>query len=271
MAYKAINCPSCGAAITSIPDRGSFFCQYCGAKIEKDKQFIEFSGNVTVAGMASVASLLERGNMFLEDGEFRSAKNYFERVLDADPKCSKAYLGKMLADNSSRNTDSFCITYYHKIENNENYKKALRFANDEEYDKLMALKQKNLECHNIRLQRKQKDLRDAEAILASFNQYYPQHKYTEKMHKAERNALIAVTVIYSIFFGACLLSAIAVPELLLFAALVGILIWPLTKWNKRIKSKKALGDQLEKDKERLNEDVKTAKADLDRLIRNWNY
>ena len=36
--------------------------------------------------------------MFLEDGEWNSANEYCEKVLDIEPKCAKAYLGKMMAD-----------------------------------------------------------------------------------------------------------------------------------------------------------------------------
>ncbi len=46
---------------------------------------------------ASIAPLLKRAFMYLEDGDWKSADEYCERVLDMDPENGQAYLGKMLA------------------------------------------------------------------------------------------------------------------------------------------------------------------------------
>lgn len=271
MAYKAINCPNCGAAITSIPDRGSFFCQYCGAKIEKDKTFIEVSGNVTVAGMASVASLLERGFMFLEDSNFKSADEYFDRVLDADPHCSRAYLGKMLATQNSRNTESFCISYFHQVERNEYYQKALKFANDEEYDELMVIKHKNLEYHNKRLKARQDELQKAQATLASFNQYYAKHNYSQNKYSME---IVLFSLVATIVIAIAIIPIVGIfmegPFFIVICAPFAAMGFGLYYWYKKIKKKKALGEQLEKDKIKLNDDVKSAQFGIDMLMKSWN-
>ena len=47
---------------------------------------------------ATVDSLLKRVFIFLEDGDFDSADEYCEKVLDLDPKNALAYLGKLMAD-----------------------------------------------------------------------------------------------------------------------------------------------------------------------------
>lgn len=47
------------------------------------------SGNVT--------ALLKRGNMALEDGEWETADEFFEEVLNQDAECAEAYVGKTLA------------------------------------------------------------------------------------------------------------------------------------------------------------------------------
>ena len=41
----------------------------------------------------TVNSLIERGFIFLNDKNWQKANEYFERVLDADPHNSNAYLG----------------------------------------------------------------------------------------------------------------------------------------------------------------------------------
>lgn len=49
------------------------------------------------AAKPSVESLLKRGQMFLEDGNWQSAGAYFERVLDINPEYAPAYVGKLCA------------------------------------------------------------------------------------------------------------------------------------------------------------------------------
>ena len=36
--------------------------------------------------------------MFLEDGNFKEADEYCEKVLDQDPENAQAYLGKLMAE-----------------------------------------------------------------------------------------------------------------------------------------------------------------------------
>lgn len=49
------------------------------------------------AANPNVDSLLKRGRMALEDGEWDNANGYFDRVLDADAENGEAFWGKMLA------------------------------------------------------------------------------------------------------------------------------------------------------------------------------
>ncbi len=68
--------------------------------------------------------------MFLEDRKWQEADNYCEKVLDRDPKNAKAYLGKLMAD--------LYISCKEKLkeqkdcfDENENFKKAIRFSDEE--------------------------------------------------------------------------------------------------------------------------------------------
>ena len=45
------------------------------------------------SGGPSTASLLERGMLCLEDGDWSKAQELFDQVLNIDPKCAEAYLG----------------------------------------------------------------------------------------------------------------------------------------------------------------------------------
>ena len=53
---------------------------------------------VVSATATNTAPLLKRAFMFLEDSDWNSANEYCEKVLDIDPECAEAYLGKLMAE-----------------------------------------------------------------------------------------------------------------------------------------------------------------------------
>lgn len=78
-----------------------------------------------------VEPLLKRVFMFLEDGNIASANEYCERVLDIDPECARAYLAKLMARFGIRKIDGLSnLNDYNAFVNDEDYKKAVRFADD---------------------------------------------------------------------------------------------------------------------------------------------
>ena len=75
-------------------------------------------------------ALLRRVALFLEDGDWKSADEYCERVLDIAPENARAYVGKLMA--------ALHVTRQEKLKDqaqpfdrNPNYAKALRFADEE--------------------------------------------------------------------------------------------------------------------------------------------
>ena len=84
---------------------------------------------VTESAGGNVTPLLERAFMFLEDGDFASADEYCEKVLDIDPKCAMAYLGKLMAELKVRKRDDLknCAEPFDK---NSNYQKTIRFGDE---------------------------------------------------------------------------------------------------------------------------------------------
>jgi len=58
------------------------------------------------SGDNKIASLLDRGNMALEDGDWAKADSFFEDVLNNDSKNAQAYLGKTLAMEKCRTLDA---------------------------------------------------------------------------------------------------------------------------------------------------------------------
>lgn len=76
---------------------------------------------------APASPLIKRVYLFLEDGDFKQADEYCERILDSDPECAEAYLCKLMAElrvckkEDLKNCDL-------PFDDSNNYKKALRFA-----------------------------------------------------------------------------------------------------------------------------------------------
>lgn len=89
--------------------------------------------------------LLKRAFIFLEDGDFKSADEYCEKVLDINPECAEAYLGKLMAElnvnkrGKLRDCELPFDTY-------DNYKKIMRFGDEN----LKAQLQKDIEFINER-------------------------------------------------------------------------------------------------------------------------
>ena len=89
------------------------------------------SGGPSIASAVSVnaSAILRRAFMFLEDGDFKSADEYCEKVLDLDPETAEAYLGKLMAELKIKTKEQlmFCKEPF---DDNINYKKAIRFGSD---------------------------------------------------------------------------------------------------------------------------------------------
>ena len=82
-----------------------------------------------------VAPLLERAFMFLEDGNWESANEYCEKVLDQNPKNAEAYLGKLMAELHIRTPEGLKDTPQ-PFDDRDSYKKALRFGDGTLKEKL---------------------------------------------------------------------------------------------------------------------------------------
>ena len=66
------------------------------AKADEPKQTVVKETVVATSAMPNIEPLLKRAFMFLEDGDWESADEYCERVLDQDPENAMAYLGKLM-------------------------------------------------------------------------------------------------------------------------------------------------------------------------------
>lgn len=124
-------CKSCNANLNIEPGDSLITCEFCGAT-----QVVEN----TYPG----ENYVKRGYMFLEEGEFEQAKEYFDKALNESAEAYDAYLGKSLAGNGIKtkqdffdlnkieDLDSFIGNLKYSLE----YKNAIRFAPSEEKEKL---------------------------------------------------------------------------------------------------------------------------------------
>ena len=74
-------------------------------------------------------ALLKRAFLFLEDGDWDAADEYCETVLDMDPECAEAYLGKLMAEyHAFKPVD--LQDCEQPFDNQNNYQKAIRFGDE---------------------------------------------------------------------------------------------------------------------------------------------
>ena len=84
---------------------------------------------VVSSGNTNLSALLDRAFMFLEDGDWQSAGEYSEKVLDSDPRNATAYLGKLMAELHVRKRDD--LSKAEPFDANVNYQKILRFGDNQ--------------------------------------------------------------------------------------------------------------------------------------------
>lgn len=77
-----------------------------------------------------VASLHKRAVLFLEDGDWESANEYFNRILDIDPEYAPAYIGKVQTNLQIRKEEGLARCAQ-PLMGNSDYQKALRFADEQ--------------------------------------------------------------------------------------------------------------------------------------------
>ena len=98
--------------------------------IKKDEPKTTVVKETVVTGASTnTAPLLKRAFMFLEDEEWNNADEYCEKVLDIDPENAQAYLGKLMAE-LKVNVKENLMKEVETFEGSNNYKKAMRFADE---------------------------------------------------------------------------------------------------------------------------------------------
>ena len=118
-------------------------CPYCGSRSivnvsaeewsKAQEQLTSEMGNVRRVEINSNATpemLLKRAALFLEDEEWNNADAYAEAALDVEPENANAYVVKLMAELNVKELPGL-PDCKEPFDNNNNYKKAIRFGDDE--------------------------------------------------------------------------------------------------------------------------------------------
>lgn len=146
----------------------------------------------------NTAPLLKRAFMFLEDKNWQEADEYCEKVLDMDPECAEAYLGKLLAELKLQRKEDL-EKQAKPFNNSNNYQKAVRFG-DETLTSLL----KSYEVNVGKRLEKIKAQQEAERLLAK-------QRAERAAKKIKRLAIISIPVICAIAALSVLFTTVIIP------------------------------------------------------------
>ena len=120
--------------------------------VKDEPQATVVKETVVTNASAGIAPLIKRVFMFLEDSKWSEANEYCEKVLDIDPECVDAYLGKLMAELHVKKREEL-KNLDEPFDKNYNYQKAICFADDKPREELdgyiTSIKD---ECERKRLQ-----------------------------------------------------------------------------------------------------------------------
>lgn len=161
---------------------------------------------VVNAGSGNTAPLLKRVFMFLEDGNWQEADEYCEKVLDIEPECAEAYLGKLMAERKINRRESL-VSCNEPFDTDNNYQKAIRFGDEKlkaelsGYINQIKVRNENARMANIynkaqatlRNARCEQDYRNAARVFKSISDFMDAAKLAEhckaKAEEARKDAI----------------------------------------------------------------------------------
>lgn len=135
-----IKCKMCGGNL--IPSENGFgVCDSCGlqqslteqtgsAGLNSFDKYISFkSSSAEKEAEENIEPLIKRVFLFLEDGNWKSADEYCEKVLDIDPEYGPVYLGKLMIEYRVTKPE-YLANLSANFERSGNYQKAFRYGDE---------------------------------------------------------------------------------------------------------------------------------------------
>ena len=129
------------------------------------------------------APLLRRAFMFLEDGDWKSADEYCEKVLDREPENADAYLGKLMVQLRVKNKKDLasCKEPFEQI---SSYQKIMRYG-DEQLKKLLQSYCEQIKAQ-IKEDKKGKIYRAADGIMKAAVSNGNKSTYEERIEQCKK-------------------------------------------------------------------------------------
>jgi hypothetical protein len=154
----------------------------------RDNTVVQQTANIS----PTLETYLKRVSMFLEDGDWKSANEYCEKVLDADPENVQAYLGKLLAENQAKTLEDLkdCPEPF---DSSNNYEKIIRFGEETLKTKLREYTEqiynrndqtRKKEVYMLAKKKMSTAIREAEYIIAA-NQFETISDYADSAELAK--------------------------------------------------------------------------------------
>lgn len=161
---------------------------------------------------AGVDALLRRAEIFLGDGDFEQAKEYYNKALDIEPECVQAYLGLTCIDLNISSLSDMGKFYYGKehsfaperevqaFYSNKNYLKARKFAQGDTLDKLNlmedGLRENHKEQFYLAINEQKEAANDYATYMKLRDSYIRLCEYKDAEQLANQCEVLARAVVY---------------------------------------------------------------------------
>ena len=135
---------------------------------------------------ANVANLIKRMFIFLEDGDFKAADEYADKILDEDVECGEAYLGKLMIALRVKVKDELC-KQENGFDNEPMYQKIMRFGSSALKKEIEGYNNQSKADHLEELYTEALSLEEentAESFEAAANIYNEIASYKDSMERA---------------------------------------------------------------------------------------
>lgn len=140
---------------------------------------------------ANTAPLLKRAFLFLEDGDWASADEYCEKVLDIDPENGEAYLGKLMTELHVRKQVEL-KDLPEIFDENSNYQKAVRYGSETAKAELQGyIAFINTRNENTRLDKAYTQAKKAMSLAKNVYEYQGASRQFQKLSNYQDAAYLA--------------------------------------------------------------------------------
>lgn len=135
---------------------------------------------------SSDAPFYDRGMLYLEEKNWDTAKDFFERMLNTNPFHAMSYIGLLLSEKHLKTVED--LNKLPEIDNERNYKMALRFADEDIKKQLLEISNQIKERNNEReyvVAIQNKNANNIESLEQAIAQFTEISSYKDSMKQAE--------------------------------------------------------------------------------------